>query len=153
MRLSIPLPGPRRGRLALAALLAGVPWIMGAGSTVSLTDGWFRVLTPTLPAAGYFTLTNATDQPVQLVGASSSACGQTMLHRSTNENGVEHMAMVASVTVPAHGSLAFRPGGYHIMCMSPGPALTPGHTVPVALRFADGTSLQAEFRVLGATGK
>ena len=104
---------------------------------------------PSLPAAGYFTLINTTAAPARLVGAASPACGTLMLHKSVSGNGEENMLMVPGVTIPAHGRLQFAPGGYHLMCMSPGPAMTPGKSVPVTLRLANGET----FPVRGATGK
>ena len=55
-----------------------------------------------------------------------------MLHQSKEENGVEKMLPVKSVPVPAHGTLSFAPGGYHLMCMQPQASMVhrqkrPGH--------------------------
>ena len=91
-----------------------------AASGLSLSGQWFRLIMPSLPAAGYFTLTNATAAPEKLVGAASPACGMLMLHKSVSRNGEESMIMVPAVTIPAHGRVQFAPGGYHLMCMSPG---------------------------------
>ena len=60
--------------------------------------------------------------------------------------------MVHSVTVPAHGSVAFAPGGYHLMCMAPSDAMKPGASVPVTLKFATG-DVTIDFAVKGATGE
>ena len=91
--------------------------------------------------------------PQALVGASSSACGSLMLHQSVTKNGVEQMIMVPKVAVPAHGTLQFAPGGYHLMCMSPAATMRPGQSVPVTLQFEGGGTLSASFPVRGATGK
>ncbi len=63
------------------------------------------------------------------------------------------MVHVDSVPVPAHGSVAFKPGGYHLMCMKPKPAMKPGATVSVSLEFADGTKTVANFAVKDAKGQ
>ena len=107
---------------------------------------------PSLPAAGYFTLSNAGGAAQTLIGAASPACGMLMLHRSVDQGGRERMVMVDRVPVPAHGEVRFVPGGYHLMCMSPTAGMRPGHSVPVTLHFADGGSLTASFPVRGATG-
>ncbi|HEY1260779.1 MAG TPA: copper chaperone PCu(A)C [Stellaceae bacterium] len=120
---------------------------------LSLSGQWFRLVMRSLPAAGYFTLSNDSAAPRKLVGAASPACGSLMLHQSVSGGGEERMAMVPSVVVPAHGQAAFAPGGYHLMCTSPTAAMTPGGSVPVTLRFADGGHLTASFPVRGATGK
>ena len=139
--------------LVAAMLAASVAARAAAPDGLSLGEQWFRFITPTLPAAGYFTLTNATAAIQTLVGASSPACGSLMLHQSVTKDGVEQMIMVPKVAVPAHGTLRFAPGGYHLMCMSPEPAMRPGQSVPVTLQFEGGGTLDAEFPVRGATGK
>ena len=111
------------------------------------------MIVPSRPAAGYFTVSNAGDSAIDLTGASSSACASLMLHRSVEENGIGKMMMVDKVPVPAKGSAAFAPGGYHLMCMSPSTAVTPGATVPVTLSFSNGKSRTVDFAVKGATGE
>jgi periplasmic copper chaperone A len=152
-----PAAEPIRGILvaicALAAAISVGAAAQGAPIGLSLRGQWFRFVTPSLPAAGYFTLSNASAAQQTLVGAASPGCGMLMLHRSVSENGEERMVMVPSVAVPAHGAVRFAPGGYHLMCMSPGTAMQPGHSVPVTLRFADGETLSASFPVRGATGQ
>jgi periplasmic copper chaperone A len=152
-----PAARPARATSAVVAVLVGAlslgPAAHAAPSGLSLSGQWFRLVMPSLPAAGYFTLSNQTATPYTLVGAASSGCGMLMLHKSVSQNGEERMMMVPSVPVPAHGNIQFAPGSYHLMCMSPGPAMQPGHSVPVTLRFSDGEALNASFPVRGATGK
>lgn len=150
--LSMRRRGPAAASLALALALLGAP-ALAAGPALTISHQWIRFLTPRIPAAGYFTLSNGTGHPVVLTGAASSDCGQLMLHRSMEKNGMAEMEMVPAITVPAHGSVTFRPGGYHLMCMSPSAAIQPGRHMPVSLRFKDGESLSVDFPVYGATGK
>jgi copper(I)-binding protein len=120
---------------------------------VSVQQPWLRLIIPSRPAAGYFTLRNDRDVPRRLVGASSPGCGKLMLHQTTSAGGVDQMAMVKSVPVPAHATMDFSPGGYHLMCMAPDPSLKPGSSVPVTLSFADGGTIAVDFPVRGALGK
>jgi copper(I)-binding protein len=138
--------------VAILALAAAMP-AYAQLQTVSVASPWIRFINPTTPAAGYFTVTNAGARPVVITGASSPDCGSLMLHQSRNVNGVEHMEMVPSVTVPAHGSVKFAPGGYHLMCMSPSANITPGRTVPVTLTFADHRTMTKPFIVRGPNGR
>lgn len=140
------------GMLALAAV-ASVDAAHAADKGVSVHDPWMRFIVPMRPAAGYFTLNNDTAKSVVLVGAQSPACGMLMLHRSEQKNGVDSMSMVDKVPVPAHGTVKFAPGGYHLMCTDPKAEMAPGHSVPVTLRFADGNSLTTSFPVRGPGGK
>jgi copper(I)-binding protein len=139
--------------LSLGVLIAAAAPAAAAEGGLRISHPWIRAIMPSRPAAGYFTLANGTAQARLLVGAESPACGMLMLHRSENRNGQERMVMVKSITVPAHGQVEFAPGGYHLMCMSPSPAVMAGHSVPVTLRFRDGGTITANFSVRGATGK
>ena len=142
---------------ALAAILFGAavlaPPFATAASTVSIDKPWIRFIIKARPAAGYFTLKNDGDSTVELTGASSSACGMVMLHETKSEGGVDKMMMVKSVTVPAHGSLSFAPGSYHLMCMKPNASMKVGASVPVVLKFADGNTITTSFLVKGPGGK
>jgi hypothetical protein len=63
------------------------------------------------------------------------------------------MAMIKTIDIPAHGSVSFAPGGYHLMCMSPSQQMIPGHSVAVLLHFANGGEITASFPVRSAAGK
>jgi periplasmic copper chaperone A len=120
---------------------------------LTIRDAWFRALPAGLPAGGYFTLRNGRAQKAVLTGAQSSACGMLMLHQSSSTGGTSSMAHVTSVDVPAGGSIAFAPNGYHLMCMEPKPAMKPGGAVPVTLLFQGGGKLTANFAVRNAAGR
>ena len=142
---------------AVAAILFGAavlaPALATAAGGVSIEKPWMRFIIKARPAAGYFTLKNDGDSTVELTGASSPACGMVMLHQTKSKGGVDKMMMVSSVKVPAHGSLSFAPGGYHLMCMKPNASMKLGASVPVVLKFADGKTITASFPVKGPSGK
>jgi copper(I)-binding protein len=157
---SMPAAGPaarpmRPIAIAAAAalgLFAASPSV-AAESGLAITGAWIRTTVPSLPAAGYFVLSNKGPTARTLVAASSPGCKQLMLHRSVSKNGIDRMIRVRNLKVPAHGSVKFEPGGYHLMCMSPSADVRPGRSVPVTLRFADGSSLTRAFKVYGPAGK
>jgi hypothetical protein len=138
------------GGIAVALALASSA---SAGPGLAVSDAWIRALPGKLPAGGYFTLHNGTPKAVTLDGAASPACGSLMLHKSDTMGGMAGMSDVATIDVPAGGSLRFSPGGLHLMCMEPGPQLRRGAEVMVTLHFKGGTSLPARFQVRGANGK
>ncbi len=131
-----------------AAALLGFGLVASAfAAGVRIEDAWIRWLPAGLPAGGYGKVVNDTGKEVRIVGASSPDYGEVMLHRSVNQNGVMKMIHVDAIPVAAHGSMAFAPGGYHIMLMQPKAGIEPGAKVPVTLKLADGKSLTAEFEV------
>lgn len=138
--------------LLTAATLLAAP-AAAQVQTLNVSNPWIRFITPDRPAAGYFDVTNTGTKPVIIAGASSPACGSVTLHQSRNEGGAERMEMVSRVTVPAHGGVSFKPGGYHLMCMSPNAQMKIGAQVPVTLRFGDNHDMTKPFTVRGPTGK
>jgi copper(I)-binding protein len=140
-----------RGRFGLVlGLLLSSAAFAAPPPGVTVAKPWMRYLLPSIPAGGYVTLQNSSDTPAVLTGASSPACGMLMLHQTQDMSGMAMMMDVPSVTVPAHGSVSFSPGGYHLMCMQP--VMKPGTTVQVTLKFQDGSALAVAMPVFGATG-
>ncbi|WP_081857969.1 copper chaperone PCu(A)C [Thiomonas sp. FB-Cd] len=141
---------PRRVALTFvlaAAALAASPAFAADSAPVQASNAWIRWLPAGLPAGGYMQLRNLSDKPVDLVGATSADYGNTMLHHTVKKGNTMEMLPVSRVTIPAHGSVAFQPGGYHIMLMQPKKAVQPGDQVPITLEFSGGSTLRVEFQV------
>ena len=141
-----------RSSLLRAACCVAVLSLSGAlcaagMSTIEVSDPWIRWLPAGLPAGGYATLHNGGLLPVTLSAVSSPDYGQVSLHRSSMQQGNNVMQSVAQITIPARSSLNFATSGYHIMLQQPTRALQPGDRVPIALRFADGSSMTVMFDV------
>jgi copper(I)-binding protein len=134
---------------ALLCLLAGLMVTHGVAATeaehVHASHAWLRVLPGDLPAGAYVTLENSGDQPAALSGANSTAYADVMLHKSSSDGGMSRMAMVNSLTVPAHGKAVLAPAGYHLMLTKAVHPVKPGDTVRLNLKFADGSTLPADF--------
>jgi periplasmic copper chaperone A len=126
---------------------------LAATPDITIEQGWIRALPGTVPSGGYFVLHNAGKKPATLIGAQSPACGMLMLHMSENKGGMSAMRHVESVNVAPGGTLEFKQGGYHLMCMQATAQIKPGATVPVTLIFQDGMKATANFAVRDAMGK
>ncbi len=138
---------------AIAMLIAMVLISAASAAELTVSGAWIRALPPSVPSGGYFTLHNGGKTSVTLTGANSPACGMLMLHRTENMGGMSTMNDVENVAVPAGETVQFSPGGYHLMCMNASSAIKPGKTVPVTLKFSDGSSVNAVFAVRNAAGK
>ena len=113
-------------------------------------DAWIR-LPPAMPmGAGFFTLSNPCATPLTLAGATSPRFGDVSMHETRVEQGISRMRPLAPVVVPARGTVAFAPGGRHLMLMAPVSPVKPGERVRVALRLADGRMLPVDFLVKNA---
>lgn len=118
-----------------------------ASSTLTVDGGWVRWLPGALPAAGYLTIMNNGDKPVDLVGTSSPDYGMAMLHVTRTEGSTSKMEMVDKLTVPAHQKVALEPGHYHLMLEQPTHKLAPGDTVKLELKFSNGDTVVAPLPV------
>ena len=146
---------------ALVSAFCGAVFAPAFAASVTVTNAWIRELPANLPAAGYFTLHNDAKTPIALTGASSPACGSLAMHETRTAGaagsmggmgGMSSMREVARVDVPPGGTIRFEPGGFHLMCMEPKPAIKPGNEIAVTLDFSDGTNITAEFAVRTANG-
>ena len=139
--------------LVLAATLSGGVPAAADENGLEVSGAYMQTTIPSSSAAGYFMLKNNGDIDRVLVDASSPDCESIMIHKSESGGGVEKMRMVDSIPVPAHQSVTFAPGGFHLMCMSPAESTKPGISVPVTLTFEGGISLTSDFPVRSAGGK
>lgn len=129
------------GAFVVAGLLvfgAGVGLLAtGRGSSateparLSVSGAYMRPAGQSADVAAYFTIHNAGGAD-RLVGVRSDASSAAMLGRGP----VSDMAMVDAVPVPAHGSVAFTPGGLAPMFMQTRRALRPGDRMRLTLLFA-----------------
>jgi copper(I)-binding protein len=141
-------------RAVLFALAAGLALATSASAAdLRLSEAWVRLIAGGAPAAGYFTLHNDGPVDLRLEGASSPDFGMAEMHRTMTDGGRTTMEPVDSAVVPAHGTLAFAPGGYHLMLMHPKPGLKPGDQATVALKLSGGRTLTAAFPVRGPAGR
>jgi periplasmic copper chaperone A len=126
------------GMLAVCAIVTS-----GAqAAPLEAHDCWVRLMPASLPSSGYFVVSNNGDKPATLTGAETPAFGMAMLHKSTSNGSTSTMSMVDSAEVPAHGTLAFAPSGYHLMLEDAPKPLKPGTTIPLKLTFADRSSIE-----------
>jgi periplasmic copper chaperone A len=129
-------------------VVAGAPaYAAGAAQAIAVKNAWIRWLPSNLPAAGYVTLTNNSDKPIDLVDISSGDYGSAMLHQTVSNGSTQKMVMVDKLTVPAHGEAQIAPGGYHVMLEDPKHKIAPGDTVRLKLHFSDGETLDTAFPV------
>lgn len=116
-------------------------------------DGaWVRLAAaPGRPAGGYFTLHGgAIDRT--LTGVRSPVARLVELHETMKMSGMGGMTMtpVGQVALPAGKSVAFAPGGKHLMLFDVATAIKPGDTIPLSFNFADGKALTVNATAIAA---
>jgi len=134
--------------IAVVAFLAGC---QQAPKDVTADSAWVRL--PAVagnPGAAYFTLRGGTkDATLLSVGAKFAV--RTELHESMKgHEGMMTMAPVKDLPVPAGGTVAFEPGGKHVMLFDIAPTLKPGEKAPLTLTLSDGKTITVDAIVVGA---
>ncbi len=114
-------------------------------ATVSVTSAWIRLPPPaSMTAAGFFTLSNTGSADRKLLSASDDVAKTTELHTHLMEGGVMKMRAVAAVDVKAGASVAFGPGGLHVMFIDLVKPLADKQVVKLHLRFDDGSVVDVD---------
>jgi len=119
-------------------------------ASLSVSDCWIRALPGDLPSGGYFKVANAGDQSVDLVGVATDVFETAMLHQTQSQGSTSTRVMVDKAPVPAHGSLTFAPGSYHVMLERPKQPLRIGTSIPLAFAFSDGEKVAVQCQVKSA---
>lgn len=115
---------------------------------ITIQNPWTRPAMAGMNGVGFMTIANSGAKPVKIVGAQSPAVGKIEIHRSAMANGVMSMRRQdAGVVVPAGGSLALAPGGYHLMLLALNRPLVAGQKIPVTLTFDSGRRIAIDLTV------
>lgn len=139
----------------LTAMLVMGMWfgMAQAAGHVMVDNAWIREAPPGAAAmAGYMTLMNKGDAPRTLVGASSPAFGNVMLHRTVIEGGMAKMVHQMAIEIPANGTVTFEPNGYHLMLVKSKLQLKAGDKVDITLKLKNGETMVVTHVVRAAAG-
>lgn len=121
---------------------------------IEVTGGWMSLAAVAGdPAAVYFTITNSNEDGAMIRAAEVLGTQSAMLHQMGTWNLQPSMDEVMQQDVPAGESVAFEPGGLHVMAMEPGEELAVGGETEVTLTFVRGDkcSFPVEIRAAGDT--
>jgi hypothetical protein len=120
--------------LFFAALLLASCKPASAPPAVSVDGAWARAtVTGQTGSAAYFTIRNAGGEDKLL--AVTSPAADASLHSTSMDNGVMRMRPLASIEIPANGSIELKPGGTHVMLMGLKRPLAAGTTLELDLKF------------------
>lgn len=115
---------------------------------IEVNDPFTREMPPGSPAtASFMLLKNSSDHAIKLVKASTQVSKKAELHTHTNDNGMMRMREVSFFEIPANGQTYLKPGGNHIMLISPVQPIKAGKTVSVTLIFEDGSTKEVTMPV------
>jgi len=99
-------------------------------------------------SAGYFKLTNNSDQTMTFTSAQTSAAAFTEYHTMQMDSNKMVMRKMDSVKIPAHQSVIFKPKGKHLMFMGLNQRFTPGESIEVTLTRENGDTYKVTLPVM-----
>ncbi|MGO1080297.1 copper chaperone PCu(A)C [Inquilinus sp. CA228] len=151
----------RLRRAAFAAALALLA--IGPAAAHEFKSGPIEVIHPwvraTPPAAkvggGYAEIRNDGSEPDRLVSATAEVAGRVEIHQMGLKDGIMTMRPVeGGVPVPADGTAALAPGGYHLMLMELKRPLKAGESFAGTMTFEKAGTVPVTFDVqpIGSTG-
>ena len=132
--------------ISALALTLAVASSAQAAAPLAVSGAWSRPAVAGTNGVGYLVVTNA-GKPDVLVKVESPAAARVEMHSSSMAGGVMRMRQEDRVPVPAGGSVAFAPGGYHLMLIGLTKTMKAGDKVPATLTFASGAKVQTAFAV------
>lgn len=130
--------------LAILTLLASASLLPEAANahdykakSLVIDHPWVRPSLGRVPnSAAYMTIKNTGAQDDRLVAASTDAAQVVELHTHINDNGIMRMREVeGGIALPAGETVAFKPGGLHIMLIGLTQRLEKGGLLPMTLTF------------------
>ncbi|MEE4145493.1 MAG: copper chaperone PCu(A)C [Halieaceae bacterium] len=123
----------------LIASLAPLAVVAAGPGSLGLDDAWVRALPPGQPnTAAYLVVTNSADTEVTIIGATSPLAETVEIHTSREVDGLQRMERLEQVQVAPGQSVAFAPGGKHLMLLGLGRMPAPGEVVQLCLQLAKG---------------
>lgn len=143
-------------KIALAlALLAATPFMTEAhefkAGDLTIGHPWSRA-TPggAKVGGGYLTVTNKGSAPDRLIAATAAVADHVEIHEMATKDGVMTMrAQPNGVTIEPGKTVAFSPGGYHLMLMGLKSPLKEGDRVKAVLTFEKAGKVEVTINVEG----
>ena len=134
----------RRVLLQLAAALSlTVASILAIASAARAQDGGIEVrevfsratIGQATSGVVYLTIVNHASAPDRLMSASTPVAARTDLHMTVRDGDIVRMRRLETIAVEAGGTVAFEPGGAHVMLSGLAAPLREGESFELTLEF------------------
>jgi copper(I)-binding protein/cytochrome oxidase Cu insertion factor (SCO1/SenC/PrrC family) len=111
----------------------------GDVDVVAVMNAWVREAHAKAKTnAGFMTLVNVSDAPIQLQSASSPDYGRVEFHEMIMADGMMQMNELSELKIESGSQLKFVSGGKHLMLREPRRTLVDGDQTELTLIFSDG---------------
>lgn len=132
--------------LSIASLLISTSVLAHDG--LKYDEPYARATPPNaVNSAIFMTIENHMNVERSLVSASTTAAEKAELHTVEMKGDLMKMRQIDRITLPAHGEVTLKPGGYHIMLLEVKQPLIEGNHINITLSYANGESETLEVPV------
>lgn len=132
--------------LSIASLLISTSALAHDG--LKYDEPYARATPPNaVNSAIFMTIENHMNVERSLVSASTTAAEKAELHTVEMKGDLMKMRQIDRITLPAHGEVTLKPGGYHIMLLEVKQPLIEGNHINITLSYANGESETLEVPV------
>lgn len=107
------------------------------GTALAFGNAWVRATPPNAQVAGAFlSIENSGPEPDRLLSASTGVAAKVEIHEMKMDGEVMQMRQLAGgLAIPAKQTVTLKPGGIHLMLISPNQPLVAGQDVAITLVF------------------
>jgi hypothetical protein len=120
-------------------------WAGSAAEAVDVSGAYARAVPPGQPnGAVFMEVTNGGGEAHALVAAESPVAETVELHSHRMEEGMMRMRREERIDLPPGETVAFAPGGLHLMLIGLNRQLEPGQQLDLTLIFEDGSRTRVE---------
>lgn len=105
------------------------------------------------PGAAYFTVSQGSGAPRRIAGVYVEGAERSEMHETVTQNGVSSMRTVKDVGIESGKTVAFKPGGLHVMLFDIADTLKPGGTTEITITLDNGdkASVPARIEAIGGS--
>ena len=114
-----------------------------AVAEIKVSEPYFRLMPPgQAVSAGFMVVHNTSSKPVTIIGVTADGLQRVEMHEHTHSDGVMRMRKLDNVTVESGSSLAFEPGGYHLMLFGVPEGMQPNDEIRARLLLSSGAQVE-----------
>ena len=136
--------------LTVASILAIATAGRAQGEGIEVRDVFARAtIGQATSGVVYLTIVNHASGPDKLVSATTPVAARTDLHMTVRDGDVVRMRRLETVAIEAGGTLAFEPGGAHVMLSGLAAPLREGESFELTLEFEAAGPMTIEVPVGG----
>jgi copper(I)-binding protein len=118
-------------------------------STLQFSNAWIRATPPNATVAGGFLTIKNSGAEDRLISVTSSLAKTVEIHEMSMQGDVMQMRQLTDgLVIPANKNITLKPGGIHLMFITPKQPLSEGQKISATFVFAKAGKKTVEFTVL-----